>query len=55
MASNQVDISRFGERGLVELVNQEQEYIDITSRIREVALKAGLALSLSRGFGVRAL
>lgn len=55
MASNQVDISRFGERGLVELVNQEQEYIDITSRIREVALKAGLALLLTLAMAFIAL
>ncbi len=55
MASNQVNISRFGERGLVELVNQEQEYIDITSRIREVALKAGLALLLTLAMAFIAL
>ena len=42
MASNQADIGRFGERSFVELVNQENETIDIPSRTREVALKAGL-------------
>jgi molybdate transport system permease protein len=46
MASNQADIGRFGERGLAELLNQEHEIIGIPSRIREVALKAGMALLL---------
>lgn len=46
MASNQADIGPFGERSLAELVNQDQEIIGIPSRIREVALKAGLALML---------
>jgi molybdate transport system permease protein len=46
MASNQADISRFEERSLVELANQEHETIGIPSRAREVALKAGLALLL---------
>lgn len=46
MASNQPDISRFSERGLSELVNQEHEIIGILSRTREMALKAGMALLL---------
>ena len=55
MASNQADISRFGERSLVELVNQEQETIGIPSRIQEVALKAGLALLLTLAIAFIAL
>ncbi len=46
MASNQVDISGFGERSLADLVNKEHEPIVIPSRTREVALKASLALLL---------
>lgn len=55
MASNQADISVFGERSLVELVNQEQETIGIPSRTREVALKAGLALLLTLAIAFIAL
>jgi len=46
MASNQADISRFGERSLAELVDQKHEPIGLSSRIREAALKGGLALLL---------
>ncbi len=52
MASNQADISRFGERSFAELVDQEHETIGIPSRSREAALKGGLAalLILSMAF-----
>ena len=46
MASNQADISRFGERSFAELVDQEHETIGIPSRSREAVLKAGLAALL---------
>ncbi len=47
MASNQADIGPYGEISLTELANhQEHDAIGIPSRIREVALKAGLALML---------
>jgi molybdate transport system permease protein len=46
MASNQADISRFGKRSLAELVDQKHEPIGIPSRIRDAALKTGLALLL---------
>ena len=46
MASNQADISRFGERSFAELVDQEHETIGIPSRSRETVLKAGLAALL---------
>jgi len=41
-----MDINRLGERGIAELVDQQQESIGILSRARDVALKAGLALLL---------
>jgi molybdate transport system permease protein len=51
MASNQADISRFREGSLVELVNPDHEIVDnaicIPSRVREAALKAGLAVLLT--------
>ena len=52
MASNEADISRFGERSFAELVDQEHETIGIPSRSREAALKGGLAalLILSMAF-----
>lgn len=46
MASNQTDINRLGKRDLAELAGRGQESISILSRVREVALKAGLALLL---------
>jgi molybdate transport system permease protein len=46
MASNQTDINRLGKRDLAELAGRGQESISILSRLREVALKAGLALLL---------
>ena len=46
MASNEADISRFGERSFAELVDQEHETIGIPSRSREAALKGGLAALL---------
>lgn len=46
MASNEADISRFGERGFAELVDQEHETIGIPSRSREAILKGGLAALL---------
>lgn len=46
MASNQTDINRLGKRDLAELAGRGQESISIFSRVREVALKAGLALLL---------
>ena len=46
MASNEADISRFGERSFAELVDQEHETIGIPSRSREAILKAGLAALL---------
>lgn len=55
MASNQADISRFGERSLVELINQEHETIGIPSRTREVALKTGLVLLLTLAIAFIAL
>jgi len=55
MASNQTDISRFGERSLVELVIQEDETIGTSSRTREVALKTGLALLLTLAIAFIAL
>lgn len=47
MASHQEDIGSFEERSLAELVNKEHETISLSSRTREVALKAGLALLLT--------
>lgn len=59
MASNQADISRFDERSLAELVNHEhrtpERAIGITSRTREVALKAGLAFLLTLAMAFIAL
>jgi len=55
MASNQADISRFGEKSLVELINQEHETIGIPSRTREVALKTGLVLLVTLAIAFIAL
>src|SRR5690606_20615344 len=46
MASNQIDINRLGKRDLAELAGRGQESVSILSRLREVALKASLALLL---------
>lgn len=46
MVPNQADIGRFDKRGLAELLNQEHKILGIPSRIREAALKAGMALLL---------
>ncbi|MEI6104957.1 MAG: ABC transporter permease [Methanothrix sp.] len=47
MASNQADTGRLCKRSIAELVNKENETIGLSSRTREVALKAGLALLLT--------
>ena len=55
MASNQADISRFAERSLAEIINQEHETIGVPSRTREAVLKTGLALLLALAMAFIAL
>jgi len=55
MASNQADTGRLCKRSIAELVNKENETIGLSSRTREVALKAGLALLLTLAMAFIAL
>jgi molybdate transport system permease protein len=55
MSSNQADISRFGERNLAEIINQEHETIGVPSRTREAALKTGLGFLLALAMAFIAL